>query len=50
VRTECLADALEDPLTQGVWAGTSVNGRAAMRKAAEEHPQVVKPHKRRLAG
>jgi WhiB family redox-sensing transcriptional regulator len=34
VRVECLAAALEEPLTQGVWGGTTVAERKAMRRAA----------------
>ena len=51
VSAPCLRAALEDPLTVGVWAGTSVRGRAALREAEAEHPQVipVRSH-RRLAG
>ena len=33
VREDCLAAALEDPLTQGIWAGTSERERRTLRKA-----------------
>ena len=33
VNEECLAAALEDPLTQGVWGGTTPTERKAMRQA-----------------
>jgi hypothetical protein len=51
VSSECLSAALEDPATYGTWAGTSRKGRAAMRKAAAEFPDVIPVRrKRRLAG
>jgi WhiB family redox-sensing transcriptional regulator len=31
VRAECLAAALADPLTTGIWAGTTASDRRAMR-------------------
>src|SRR4051812_13318810 len=34
VNEECLAAALEDPLTQGVWAGTTPQERKALRRTA----------------
>jgi WhiB family redox-sensing transcriptional regulator len=32
VRAECLAEALADPEAVGVWAGTTVEERAALRR------------------
>src|SRR5437762_9490496 len=34
VRAECLATALEDPLTAGVWGGTTAAERKALRRTA----------------
>jgi WhiB family redox-sensing transcriptional regulator len=49
VTAECLRAALEDPLTVGVWAGTTARGRKAMRKSSSPQIVAVRP-KRRLAG
>ena len=34
IKTACLADALADPELEGVWGGTSLREREAMRKGA----------------
>lgn len=36
VTTECLAYALADPSLEGVWGGTSLRERQAMRRKARE--------------
>lgn len=35
VRTECLAAALEDPFTAGVWGAVSQQGRRVLRRIAD---------------
>lgn len=41
VRVECLAEALADPTTVGVWGGTNEMERRAMRRVAEREPRLV---------